>query len=285
MSSPQIQSIYNSGHLCPFMNAVCQKLSQGYKPVCAVRNTAGKLWIVCRHRLCATKKDLPLTDYQKRILHDVAKSIFSPTILPHEVLIKRESPMPIGGGSNYFADFVMADGRSNGTQKVILEMQGGGETSNTGLLTAHISNWETQNPNTNTFLSRQVSGPGLIITNAWRRQQEQFLVKGRIAMQTGRGFSIVFCVGSLLFDYLISKIQNAGLRNLENHNWTLALIGFDEDSAPAQAGPIPLKAIPEKRLYTDYQAFVRALTDQGEPCAETFSGNFESLTGEIRCLS
>ena len=35
-------------------------------------------------------------------------------------------------------------------------------------------------------------------------------------------------------------------------------------------------------LFTSYHAFVRALTDQGEPCPQIFTGEFENLTGEAR---
>jgi len=159
-------------------------------------------------------------------------------------------------------------------------MQGGGETSNTGNITRHIESWEQDQNRTNAILAETVAGVGTIETNAWRRQQEQFLIKGNVAIKTGNG-RIVFCVGTLLYDYLYSRIENAGLQDLRNHGWTLALIAFKEDkSNPPQAGPIPLIIDENKLLFTQYHSFIRVLTDQGEPYPELFTDGFEHLYDE-----
>ncbi|MCK4910715.1 MAG: hypothetical protein KAR83_03685 [Thermodesulfovibrionales bacterium] len=294
VNSPVIEPKSGSSTLCPFMSAPCTKMrdrtnAESYKPVCAVRKRDGTVWIVCGNRLCATKKDIPLTVHQKEILMQVAKTVYSPDITEDDVLVKRESPMPAPGNSIYHADFIMVNGGDvayAGPRSVVLEMQGGGETSNTGKLSKHVNLWENSTPRTNTGLSEPVSGPGPIITNAWRRQQEQFLVKGRIAMITGDGNGMVFCVGSLFYDYIFAKIQRAGLQNLRDHNWTLALIGFSEDTTSEPvAGPIPFKVDTTKLLFTDYQTFVRALTDQGDPCPEAFQGDFDKLSGGTKTIT
>lgn len=269
---------------CPFMNDVCSKLAmpEPKKPVCSVRTTDGTLWIVCKHRLCATKKNILLSNYQIETLHQVAKTVFTSNIDLNNVLVKREERMPVAGRSMYSADFIMmARGLTNSSQgqsRIILEMQGGGETSQTGNISSHVGSWENNPTRTNEILSHGVSGPGAIVTNAWRRQQEQFIVKGNIAIQTGGG--LVFCVGTLLYDYLWTRVKDATLRNLRNHNWSLALIGICEDNiSPTSPGAIPLKIDTSRLLFTNYPTFVDVLTNQGDPCEDLFVGDFDVLDG------
>lgn len=285
IDSPTIIPIADDSEVsCPFMNAKCIKLAASNKPVCSVRKTDGTLWIVCRHRLCATPKNIPLATYQREKLLEVAKTIFSPKISANKVLIRREVSMYVAGSSSYKADFIMINHDpavvSHGPRKVVLEMQGGGETSNTGHITAHIEKWERSRARTNAMLRLPAQAVGTLETNAWRRQQEQFLIKGRIAMQTGSGCGMVFCVGAPLYDYLSSRISGSSLRNLRDHNWTLALVGFKENASQRpSSGPIPLVIDENRILFTDYQTFVRAITDQGQPCPEAFTGDFEILSG------
>jgi hypothetical protein len=96
----------SSEAICPFMHHSCTKLERGNKPICSVRKSDEEksLWIVCEHRLCATKKTIkrdgkiqtiPLSDHQSDILLQVAKTIFSPTIKANEILVKREVPLRV----------------------------------------------------------------------------------------------------------------------------------------------------------------------------------------------
>ena len=159
-------------------------------------------------------------------------------------------------------------------------MQGGGETTNTGKLTQLVSEWEV-NPNRTNEQLRAPSEASTLETNAWRRQQEQFIVKGNIAMKTWKGYGIAFCVGTVLFDYLMNKLASANLPDLKDYNWTLALIGIKEDSSLGiQPGPIPLCVDESRTLYTNYQTFVQALINQGEPSLEAFRGLFINLENE-----
>ncbi len=156
-------------------------------------------------------------------------------------------------------------------------MQGGGETSNTGKLTKHIGNWEKDENRTNEFLRRPTEASTLE-TNAWRRQQEQFIVKGNIAMKTWKGYGIAFCMGTVLYDYLMNKLSDANLPDLKNYNWTLALLAVKEDtSEQAVSGPIPLIIDESRVLYTNYQTFVQALINQGLPSISAFKGQFIDL--------
>ena len=125
---------------------------------------------------------------------------------------------------------------------------------------------------------REESKASTLETNAWRRQQEQFIVKGNIALQTWKGYGMAFCMGTLLYDYLNSKIHFNTLPDLHTHNWTLALIGIKEDtSQPVVPGPIPLVVDESRLLFTNYQTFVHALINQGMPTPEAFTGDFVDL--------
>lgn len=259
-------------------------MNSAYEPICSVRKPDGTLWINCSDRLCATKKDLPLSDYQSNILLQVGRHIFSPDVSLDQICVKREEKLSVIEGTDYNADYIITtrDGRSSysGPDRLILEMQGGGETSNTGDLTSHVKSWSRMHTPANAFL-RQNTGASTLETNAWRRQQEQFIVKGNIAMKTWKGYGIAFCVGTLLYDYMMEKLASANLPNLRQHNWTLALIAFKEDSdATVQAGPIPLIVDETRLLYTNYQTFVQALINQGEPSPGAFRGTFRTLQNE-----
>lgn len=301
--------------ICPFMDRTCDKASKSkpVPPVCSVRKQDGTLWIVCEHRLCSTRQKKiqisdgknkevrnKLIDHQKDILLKVAKVIYQdPMLTNSEIGVRREVNIPLADtdidtelgqntkskkGFSYHADYVMRNFSGRGrVDEVLLEMQGGGETSNTGNITDIISAWRKSPTPTNTQL-RQIAKASPLETNAWRRQQEQFLVKGNVVDQTGG--KIVFAVGSLLYDYLYRRFKKANLRNLKSHNWTLCILAFIEDkSLPIQPGPIPLTIDEEKTLFTNYSTFVRFLTDQGAPCPELFEGAFLKLDDTIETIA
>ena len=281
---PIIQPVEGE-HLCPFSAGnVCKKLKSGNPPVCSVRKPDGTLWIVCSERLCATKKDLPLCEHQCKILHDIGRHIFSNDVTRADIVVKREERLNVVEGTKYNADYVisLAEGRTpySGPDRLVLEMQGGGETTNTGKITRLINRWMDDENRTNDFL-RQPTEASTLETNAWRRQQEQFIVKGNIAMKTWKGYGIAFCVGTILFDYLMDKLASANLPDLHQYNWTLAMIGICEDrDAPVTAGPIPIKVDESRMLFTNYQTFVQALINQGEPSLDAFRGDFLNLNNE-----
>lgn len=283
---PVIVPINDRNALCPFSAGnTCKKLKSGNQPICSVRKPDGTLWIVCSDRLCATKKDIPLCEHQKHILHDIGRHIFDDSVTRTDICVKREERLNVVEGTKYNADYVisLASGRSDfsGPDRMILEMQGGGETTNTGKLTQLVSEWERNEARTNEQL-REVSEASTLETNAWRRQQEQFIVKGNIAMKTWKGYGIAFCVGTVLFDYLMNKLASANLPDLKNYNWTLALIGIKEDDRNAVVpGPIPLCVDESRMLFTNYQTFVQALINQGEPSLDAFRGTFCNLNNEL----
>ena len=249
--------------------------------MCSVRRSDGTLWINCSERLCSTKKTIPLNTHQRNILYQAGQNIFSPNVAPEDICVKREERLSVIEGTKYNADYIITlrQGRSDfsGPDRLVLEMQGGGETTNTGEQTNHIQEWKRMAQPTNAFL-RQETQTSTLETNAWRRQQEQFIVKGNIAMKTWKGYGIAFCVGTLLYDYLKNKLASANLPNLRDYNWTLALITFKEDSSqPPMPGAIPLIVDDDRLLYTNYQTFVQALINQGEPSLDAFRGRFIDL--------
>ena len=210
--------------ICPFSSGnVCKKLKSKNAPVCSVRKPDGTLWIVCSERLCATKKDLPLCSHQQRILYKIAQHLYSPTVSYEDVCVKREEQLNVVEGTKYNADYIisLATGRSafSGPDRMVLEMQGGGETTNTGKITELIKEWASNPARTNAQL-RQATQASTLETNAWRRQQEQFIVKGNVAMKTWKGYGIAFCVGTLLFDYLKDKLASANLPDLKEYKGT-----------------------------------------------------------------
>ena len=284
VDTPIIQPVKGNG-ICPFSSGnTCKKLRSGNPPVCSVRKADGTMWIVCSDRLCNTKKDLPLCSYQQKILLDIAHHLFSDDVTLDQVCVKREERLNVVEGTKYNADYIisLSSGRSDysGPDKMVLEMQGGGETSNTGKITRLLKTWEA-NPERTNVLLRKEKEASTLETNAWRRQQEQFIVKGNIAMKTWKGYGIAFCVGTILYDYLMNKLASANLPNLKQYNWTLAILAIKEDaSKPAVAGPIPIMVDESRMLFTNYQTFVQALINQGEPSLSAFCGEFINLKNQ-----
>lgn len=277
---------------CPFKNSHCEKAKRGDKPICSIRDTStDELWIVCPSRFCATMKgpknsQIPLNEHQKLTLHSIAQEIYGKEIQRGNVLVDREVPIPVTTDSNYSADYIMWRRDPKVTASVshdrplVLEMQGGGETTATGHLTKHVTEWE----NGTAELTAPVVKTAPLVTNAWRRQQEQFLVKGNTAMLTGG--KIAFCIGSMIYDYLMPRLEaTTKFPSLKNANWTLALITIKEDTSDTpQPRPdcapnsIPLVIDKEKTLFTNYGFFVQAITNQGQACENMFDRDYADLT-------
>jgi len=276
--------------MCPFKDGHCSKVKKGNQPICSVRKKDSTLWIVCEHRLCATPKTkklesgkrvkTALVSHQTNILWQIAQVIYRGEFSKTQILVNREAPIPIEeAGSSYKADYIMRNITPGAkVDEILLEMQGGGETSETKKISDHVASWAANPTRTNLQLRQEITKPNSIETNAWRRQQEQFLVKGNIVNQTGG--KVVFAVGTLLYDYLYPRVSRANLRDLREHNWTLCLLCIKEDKeAEQRPGAISLTVDHERLLFTNYSTFVRTLTDQGGPEPGIFKGQFISLDG------
>jgi len=158
---------------------------------------------------------------------------------------------------------------------IILEMQGGGETSNTKAMSNHVKLWEKDS---RVSLDQQMPISS-IETNAWRRQQEQFLIKGSVATRSNG--KLVFVVGARLFDKLMSNLTSIPTKIDVEGGWTLAVLGLVESGTGVCTGKsIPIAIDPGRTLFTDYGAFARSLTDQGQYDPELFVGNYVTLDGK-----
>lgn len=276
---------------CPFREGNCDKVVKGNKPICSVRDGTGVIWIVCEHRLCATSpKHAPLTSYQSDVLMAIANTIWGVDLDKEDVAVRREVPVRTEGRSPSSADYVMiptpslrAKNRSGAIGPVVLEMQGGGETTNTGALTQQIEYWEHLEDAGSKIaeLAKPISSVGTLETNAWRRQQEQFLYKGNVAVNSfGR---LVFVVGAKLFDYLLRNLAGTIMKDLSGANWTLALIGISESQNGSGFGTkdsVRLGIDSNRLLFTSYMDFVQALTRQGGIDPDLFRGEFTDLSGQ-----
>ncbi len=100
------------------------------------------------------------------------------------------------------------------------------------------------------------------------------------------GGRMVFCIGSMIYDYLIQRFRDGILADLSNANWTLALLTFVEDdekyNAPSCApDSIPLRIDKDRTIFTNYNSFVQVLTNQASPSPSLFIGDYMDLTGQL----
>lgn len=279
---------------CPFRDGKCAKIAIGKQPICSVRKNNNNLWIVCEHRLCATtinkednngeKMPATLVNHQIDILWKVAKTVYRGNFGKSDIVVGREVRIPIKNTSSKSkADFIMRNlAKEAKIDEILLEMQGGGETNSTGKITKHVALWAEEKKD-NEYLRKNISGTGTIETNAWRRQQEQFLVKGSVVNQTGG--KMVLAISELLYDYLYPRVIKNKFNDLKHDNWTLCLLVIKEDKTELPSpGAIPLTVDQEKTIFTNYIAFVNAIMNQGGPEPSIFKGNFVSLDGKIKSI-
>lgn len=294
------------GAQCPFANGVpCKKIeNDGKPPVCSVRKHSrgmdGMLWIVCSKRLCASQHDISLSPYQSDMLFAIARLLYGDRITKGDILIKSEEQIKfrVPDAKPYRADFTFqisdpTKATLNGQPRFIVEMQGGGETSNTKLLTSGVVGaWETSAHRSNADLAKTATDVGTLETNAWRRQQEQLLVKGSAAKTTGN-CGMALCIGQALYAYVVKKIDPAKIQGISKtppHDaWSLAIIPIVETDANDPDGinvgdSLALKPDATKTLYLDYDEFVHLLVSQGGNSSEAFMGECLDLNGATHTI-
>ena len=304
--SDLIQAQSSRNKICPFNALPCEKIVKGNKPVCSVRNFGRKrtippdqlgenpFWIVCEHRLCSTSMKkvhgVPsLTDHQIERLMQIAKVVFEDSASISNVFVRSEVSIKVNDErrQDMHADYVMTytpehPDAYEGKKKLIIEMQGGGETSSTGNMTRHVDNWEHNAARTNEGLRSLISKVGILATNAWRRQQEQALVKSNVSEKTPNVDGFVLCVGSCLYNYLNTKLNLDNLACQPGEDWKVAIISFKENHAlPISDGPIPL-AVDKVIKIPTYMSFISAITSQGKSTPEAFRGEFLGLDNQRR---
>ena len=267
------------GSLCPFSGNKCSKVNRKnpQHPICTIKSN-DKAWIVCKDRLCATSGAV-INSHQKLVLLQIGRAAAQLTVNSDDIIFSRERSIKVPNAAAYRADYVMViKPNTPRALKLVIEMQGGGETSNTGDITKIVTDWERLgDARCNSDLVKLSNKASPIPANAWRRQQEQFMVKGRVAVRSGG--RLVFCIGEVLFDYLQSKISGAPPIDLSRGNWTLCLIAIKAN--PTEGGfPLSVSIDNRRTLFTDYDAFVRTITSVGGVDEDLFSPPFETLDGE-----
>ena len=284
---PLIDSRGKPAVRCPFREGECAKAKKGQVPVCSLRDAnSSELWIVCEHRLCATSpKNTLLSPYQIEMLELVADTVLPSRgqgvlVIQREARVRREPGRNRSGDSK--ADFlaIVIDSDTSkpfeGSPRFIIEMQGGGETANTQRMTKLVRKWERRGDQDPDLLLNEAADVNPIETNAWRRQQEQFLIKGSVITRSSG--KMAFAMGGRLYDKVMGNLTSPPRPIAVNGGWTLALLGFVETPSGVKTpDSLGLSIDPNRSLFTDYGAFARSLTDQGSYDPDLFQGDFVSL--------
>ncbi len=264
--------------ICPFLGAQCTKLARSnpQQPICTVRTATGRPWIVCTNRLIPAKSNV-ITPYHTTVLGEVSKLVF-PEADPIDIGFRPQHGIRMEDGKRVVLDYVLRtrDVQSRGRSKAILEIQGGGETSSTGDITAHVAAWAQSKPRSNAMLRQSLPRPGTIANNAWKRQLEQMFRKVPLALRFDAGF--VLAMGQVLFDYVIG---NFGVAQPYRDDWEIALISIGE-SPSEQNGPLRLDNVLASSFIT-FDEFIEAIRHFPLPDAmgDPFLGNYRTLANDL----
>jgi hypothetical protein len=267
---------------CPFSGLPCSKLHSldhaPEHPICSVRVEDGDgsdgLYSVCRDRLLPIRTN-GYWPPNIQVLASVAETLF-PGAYPGDVGYRRQITVQVGSGKQVVLDYVLdAPKFLTGKNRVILEVQGGGETSSTGSMTRHVAAWSLLRPPTNALLRRSVPKVGIIPNNAWKRQLEQITRKFPIAQRFGGVFALV--MGELLLRY-IRGLFPADCSYFPE--WEIALLGVAETPSTTP-GPIRIDHV-QDALFLSFADFIAAVQDFPLPEAmpDPFAGTYTTMTNE-----
>lgn len=273
---------------CPFNGTACSKMRMRRNPkppICSLRRSDGQFYIVCEHRLISTKVE-NMTHYQQEMLLDAARALFNQNIQAHQIGYKAEVSIQTGT-SRHSADFILAitdpQLETYGPSRLLVEVQGGGETNNTGQITRHVEAWLENPTHNNQQLQQNISGAGTIQTNAWRRLQEQLFAKATTAQKTNPEYSFAVLMGEVVFDYICTmmpELPEIGLA--KEDNWNTAFIVYSE--TPTQnvgnLTPVELHINHEKSLFLHLSDIFTLMTQRGGNDPNAFSGSFRTLDGQ-----
>jgi hypothetical protein len=249
-------------------------------PVCSVRS-GDRIFVVCSDRLVPANASV-LTPSHIQILSQVTQTLF-PGADHEQVGYKRQIGVKLGKSRSVYMDYVVAvnNERFLGRRGAIVEIQGGGETSNTGTLTRHISAWAADLNRTNAMLRNPLSKVGLIPNNAWKRQLEQITRKQPYAAEFGGGFALV--MGSLLYDYVDANVPGG---RAYFPDWQVALVELQEELLQHKpSGAVPFTV--GKSRFLTYPEFIASLTSTAmrNDLPNPFLGDYTSLTNDTFTLS
>jgi hypothetical protein len=281
---------------CPFSGGPCIKLEHNppLQPVCSVRvydkAISGRPFIVCSNRLIPAQAKTFIASH-KAALNAIAQNVF-PGVSANQVGFRRQVGVNTNPGRLYL-DYILhvhpSVDYSSGPRRVILEVQGGGETSSTGTITRYVDDWIQQSIPTNAFLGQplstaylrqhlgteKVNVPGIIPNNAWKRQLDQILKKAIIANHFNGAFALV--CGEVLYDYIRRSIPVGGPLFAQ---WEVALIGISEVSS-TMPGPLQLTNV-SNTVFMTFADFLGALQgfQVSAAMSDPFNGGFTTLTNQ-----
>ena len=265
---------------CPFMGKPCSKLGGKvwYHPICSVREN-GVVFVVCPDRLIPARAQ-SLTPSHVAVLANVAQVLF-PGVEVEHVGYRRQVGVSLGEANKnrVILDYVLrvSDHSSfdAGPRQVILEVQGGGETSNTGTITRHVAEWAAQSPRTNAHLRRPLTGVGAIRNNAWKRQLEQMLRKAPLADRFSGAVALV--MGEYLYKYVRGSVPVGGPFRSD---WHIALLSVGEGTTRTP-GAVPLDVVTDA-VFMTFAEFVAAIQDYPLPATmrNPFAGIYRTLTNQ-----
>jgi len=162
-------------------------------------------------------------------------------------------------------------------KRLLVEVQGGGETSSTGSITSHIQAWEKLHKPSNDYLAQPISGPGTITNNAWKRSLYQITTKATSAVNTGYGFAILY--GAFLFRYIKQRLPNLDKIRLDQTNdWNTAIVVFQE--AKSANGTIIFSIDLEATVFTTANDLITEFRSIGKSDPKAFGGIYRNLLGE-----
>lgn len=258
---------------CPYMGKTCKKIDRygEQKPMCVVESTGGVPLIVCEHRLLSTDMQNP-TFYQRSRLLEISKVVFEDGIEIQDIEYRYEITTKL----RQRADFILRDKRNG--DACILEIQGGGETSSTKILTDHVTRWEnSEDVRLDDFPFRVTKAgkrttPGLIPANAWRRLQEQLIVKGGICVSSDKKF--VAAMGKTIYLHLLKKLPLVdSMKRQKNSSWNCAFIPYEISKGETIDFYIDIDNI----LYLDLKELVNRLIEYGVRDEELFTTEMIAL--------
>jgi hypothetical protein len=261
---------------CPFMGGPCSKLKGklSHHPVCSVR-TDSEYFAVCPDRILPANTKF-VTPQHISLLRQLSEVLF-PTTQSRNIGYKRQQGIKLGPKRTVYLDYVLAlsESRPDKITKVIVEIQGGGETSNTGTITRHIYDWADSDLKTNAQLRKSLSGVGLIPNNAWKRQLEQIIRKLPYAKKFGGSFCLA--MGTVLYDYVLANAPGG----TEYYNdWEIAFVEIAEEVENPRIGPVPLKV--GRSRFISFDDFLLALSthELSDELRNPFAGEYLTLTNE-----
>lgn len=205
------------------------------------------------------------TSYQRSRLLEISKVIFEDGIEPQDIEYKYEVTTQL----RQRADFILRDKRNG--DACILEIQGGGETSSTRIMSDHVTRWENgEQVGLDDFPVRvtrsgRLATPGLIPANAWRRLQEQIIVKGGICVISNKKF--VAAMGKNIYLRLIEKLPLIEtMKRPKLGDWNCAFIPYQISKGETINFYIDINNV----LYLDLKKLVTSLIEYGVRDDELF---------------